>query len=76
MLREITNGFAALLTLAVLLLVGCSDDRAPARAEQAHKEKAGRLFDTQRSALEQAKGVADAAGLRNQQFQGRTREID
>jgi len=61
------------MLLSVLLLGGCGDDKASAvRVEVS--PKAERLFDTQRSALEQAKEAADTVGLRNQRFQERKRE--
>ena len=72
--RDIVNSWSMVMLLPVLLLSGCSDDKAPVRVEESHKEE--RIFDTQRSALEQAKETADSATMRSQQFQERAKEND
>lgn len=65
---------SAALLLPLVLLIGCGDDKAPARVDE--RPKAERLFDTQRSALEEAKEAAGTAGQRSQEFQQRAKDID
>jgi PBP1b-binding outer membrane lipoprotein LpoB len=74
MQREFVRRSPAIMLLAVLLLTGCADEKAPVAVEARPQE--GRLYDTQRSALEQAKETADFVGQRTQQFQKREKEID
>lgn len=59
------TGGAAIIIFLSMIVYGCGDSDAPARVEQSNK--AGRIFDTQRSALEQAKETADFANMRNRQ---------
>jgi len=72
--RELAKRLFMALILQVFLLVGCSDDKAPARVQES--QKASRLFDSQRSALEEAKAVADSVEQRNQRFPERAKDID
>ncbi|MCB1750273.1 MAG: hypothetical protein KDI74_01030 [Gammaproteobacteria bacterium] len=62
------------MLLPLLLLTACSDEKAPVRVQQ--QPQAERLFDTQRSALEQAKAVAGSAAVRNERFQERAKDMD
>jgi outer membrane murein-binding lipoprotein Lpp len=72
--QEFSKRILMAMILPVLLLIGCADDKAPTKVEE--RPKAARLFDTQRSALEQAKETADSATLRNLQFEQRAKKID
>ncbi|MCP4286603.1 MAG: hypothetical protein GY792_19510 [Gammaproteobacteria bacterium] len=74
MKHKISHSISIAMLLTVLLLSGCGDDKVPERVEE--RPQAERLFDTQRSALEQVKEAADSAGLRNQRFQERKKELD
>ncbi|MCP5444059.1 MAG: hypothetical protein H6968_13600 [Chromatiaceae bacterium] len=68
------KGIATALLLPVSLIFGCSDNKAPAHVQE--RAKAERLFDTQRSALEQAKEAAASIGQRNQRFPEKAKDID
>jgi len=74
MQREFARWSPATLLLALLLLTGCAEDKAQVPVEARPKEE--RLYDTQRSALEQAKETVDFAEQRSQQFQKIEKEID
>lgn len=62
------------LLLPVFLVIGCSDDKVSLPAQE--RPKAERLFDTPRSALEEAKEVAGSVELRNQKFREKAKETD
>ena len=74
MKREIPTSLSTILLLQLLLLVGCSGEKTPAQVEESSKSK--RIFNTQRSALEQARETADFVGTRNRENEERSRDLD
>lgn len=74
MQREFARRVLTAMSLPLILLIGCTDDKAPKPVQQSLK--AERLFDTQRSALEEAKKAAGSAALRNQRFPENAKDID
>ncbi|MCB1849486.1 MAG: hypothetical protein KDI83_01635 [Gammaproteobacteria bacterium] len=72
--RGIDIALRGCISLFVILLAGCTEEKAVTETKAHAQER--RIFDTQRSALEQAKETAEAAALRNLQFQERVKEND
>ena len=53
MKRKIVNRLSKILLLLPLLFAGCTGEKTPGQVEEESRRE--RIFDTQRSALEQAK---------------------
>ncbi len=64
-----TDGLALIVILLVSLIVGCSEQDKSAPVEKPANNQ--RIFDTQRSALEQAKEAAGSVNQRNRDYQKR-----
>ena len=64
----------AIVLLLITQLTACSDESN--ETPEAKSVGQGRMFDSQRETLEQAKAVADFANQRSEQYERQSQELD